>query len=269
MAVLCHDILDLKADGEYIELLLRREEKVHKSRRTRDPSTDPARADVVRWIMATKASLGFGLKTAYTAVAYFDRFFEHKSIESMRDKTWALKLLSVACLSLAAKMEEIKVLAISEFAIGEDYRFSSEAVQRMELLVLSTMEWRMLAVTPFPYLNFFASKLEETPKDLMISNSIKFIFAAIEVMSSVRFQPSEVAAAAILAALDERLTCKSVESKMIYLSSSGLSNYEHVFACYTLMIQQSHKLRSSNILASFDASPANSTMTSSKRRRLQ
>ncbi|KAJ8485776.1 hypothetical protein OPV22_018261 [Ensete ventricosum] len=284
MAALCNEILALEADGEYVEWLLSREKE--RESRTRDSSPessrDPARSGAIRWILEAQRCFRFGLRTAYTAVAYFDRFFAHKTIDAMKDKTWAVKLLSVACLSLAAKMEEHGAPAVSEFRV-KGYRFSSEAAQRMELFVLSTLEWRMLTVTPFPYLNVFASEFDELGPKGLIPKAIDFIFAAIEVMNLVDFQPSTIAAAAVLAAWDGRLTKKLVESKTSLLSCRGSLDAEHVFSCYSVIVRQSHeeKARAARFLASSDTSPANCesttgtgctvslATTSNKRRRLQ
>ncbi|URD94735.1 Cyclin, N-terminal domain [Musa troglodytarum] len=314
MAALCNEILALEADGEYVEWLLSREKD--RESRTRDSSPesscDPARSGAIRWIVevgchlsirrSVPSSLGssvpdgfplrfllqaqrcfrFGLRTAYTAVAYFDRFFAHKTIDTMKGKTWAVKLLSVACLSLAAKMEEHSAPAVSEFRV-KGFRFSSEAAQRMELFVLSTLEWRMLTVTPFAYLNAFASKFDERGLKGLISKAIDFIFAAIEVMNLVDFQPSTIAAAAVLAAWDGRLTKRLVESKTSLLSCCGSLDTEHVFSCYSVIVRESHKqkARAAKFLASSETSPANResttgtgctaslATTSSKRRRLQ
>ncbi|URD94736.1 Cyclin, N-terminal domain [Musa troglodytarum] len=299
MAALCNEILALEADGEYVEWLLSREKD--RESRTRDSSPesscDPARSGAIRWIVevgchlsirrSVPSSLGssvpdgfplrfllqaqrcfrFGLRTAYTAVAYFDRFFAHKTIDTMKGKTWAVKLLSVACLSLAAKMEEHSAPAVSEFRV-KGFRFSSEAAQRMELFVLSTLEWRMLTVTPFAYLNAFASKFDERGLKGLISKAIDFIFAAIE---------------AVLAAWDGRLTKRLVESKTSLLSCCGSLDTEHVFSCYSVIVRESHKqkARAAKFLASSETSPANResttgtgctaslATTSSKRRRLQ
>jgi cyclin D1/2/4, plant len=38
------------------------------------------------------------------------------------------------------------------------YVFEAKTVQRMELLVLSTLKWRMQAVTPFSFLDYFLHK---------------------------------------------------------------------------------------------------------------
>ena len=44
---------------------------------------------------------------------------------------WAARLLSVACVSVAAKMEECRVPALSEFDAG-DYDFCSASIRRMD-----------------------------------------------------------------------------------------------------------------------------------------
>ncbi|KAK8642672.1 hypothetical protein V6N13_012009 [Hibiscus sabdariffa] len=94
------------------------------------------------------------------------------------EKSWAIHLLSVVCVSLAAKMEEIQVPALSEFQI-EGYNFSKIIV----------MEHR----------------------------------------------PSVVAAAAILRALNQRLTRKELDRRMNSVSFCGFLEIEDVYTCYNLM----------------------------------
>jgi cyclin D5 len=74
---------------------------------------------------------------------------------------WAARLLAVACVSLAAKMEEYRAPALPELCGGGDdeYEFSCVSIRRMELLVLSTLGWRMCGVTPFDYLPCLSSRL--------------------------------------------------------------------------------------------------------------
>lgn len=92
---------------------------------------------------------------------------------------WAIRLLSVACLSLAAKMEELKVPSLPEFLL-DDYNFDSKVIQRMELLVLSTLEWRMSSITPFDFLYFFIAKLcEKSPPSNMVPRTVEIILAIV------------------------------------------------------------------------------------------
>lgn len=86
----------------------------------------------------------------------------------------------MACLSLAVKMEECRPPALSEYQL-EEYHFSSNVIQRMELLILNTLQWRMCSVTPFAYLGYFATKLEcKSGGRQLFSRAIEFIFAIIE-----------------------------------------------------------------------------------------
>lgn len=72
-----------------------------------DESLMVARKNAVRWILSVIAHYGFTAKTAVLAVNYYDRFIS--SICFQRDKPWMSQLASVACLSIAAKVEEVQV----------------------------------------------------------------------------------------------------------------------------------------------------------------
>ena len=80
---------------------------------------------------------------------------------------WAIRLLSLACLSLAAKMEQSTVTPLSAYKLQE-YDFNNQQIQRAELLVLSTLEWKMGSITPFSYMNYFINKFcgESKPEGL-------------------------------------------------------------------------------------------------------
>lgn len=93
---------------------------------------------------------------------------------------WVIPLLSVACLSLAAKMEEHRVPVLSEYPT-QNYHFENKAIQRMELLVVSTLEWKMSAITPFAYLSYFVHRFhgESTPKGL-VSKALHLIVLMIK-----------------------------------------------------------------------------------------
>lgn len=97
------------------------------------------------------------------------------------EKHWAIRLLSVACLSLAAKMEEYTVPGLSQFQL-EDYCFESKVIQRMELLVLTTLEWDMAIITPFAFLPYFIPKLckESPPNHILSKTTMQLIFTTMK-----------------------------------------------------------------------------------------
>ncbi|KAL6645625.1 hypothetical protein ACP70R_017233 [Stipagrostis hirtigluma subsp. patula] len=153
-------------------------------------------------------------------------------------KEWALHLLAVACLSLAAKVEEQRVPVLSEFRPDDD--FDSASILRMELLVLSTLQWRMITVTPFSYISCFAARFRPDERRAIIMRAVECIFAAIKGMSSVEYQPSTIAVASILVARSnkETSTPNLDELKAILSSSWPQLDTGHVYSCYSALIQE-------------------------------
>ncbi|KAJ4965618.1 hypothetical protein NE237_017467 [Protea cynaroides] len=249
-------------DEEFIEMIIERESsfgcKIQGS--SDDCSIELeswlkcARLDAISWILQTRALFGFRFQTAYLSITYFDRFLSKRTIDN--GKPWAIRLLSVACLTLATKMEECKVPGLSEFRM-EEYNFESKVIQRMELLVLNTLEWRMGSITPFSYLHYFVAKFcnESRPTEL-VSKAVELILAIAKEMSLMDHRPSVIAAAAVLAATDRRLTRKTVEFKMSVVSSCGSLQNEHVFSCYNLMQElELKKFKIPKFIISPDLSP--------------
>ncbi|KAL0366208.1 UNVERIFIED_CONTAM: Cyclin-D3-3 [Sesamum radiatum] len=82
------------------------------------------------------------------------------SFQSHREKPWMTQLAAVACLSLAAKVEETQVPLLLDLQVEESkYVFESKTIQRMEILILSTLQWRMNPVTPLSFLDYIARRL--------------------------------------------------------------------------------------------------------------
>ncbi|XP_044492416.1 cyclin-D5-1-like [Mangifera indica] len=192
-----------------------------------------ARLDSIQWMFNRRAMFGFHFHTAYLSVDYFDRFLAKRSIDE--GKLWAIRLLSVACLTLAAKMEECKVPSLSEFYV-EDFDFENKLIQRMEQLVLSTLEWKMGSVTPFKFLGYFISKIcgEDRPKEL-VCKAVELIVTITREINLMDHRPSMIAAAAVLAASDADMTRQAVELKMNFVSSWDSLEIEHIHTCYNIM----------------------------------
>lgn len=128
----------------------------------RDLATDPclagARREAVGWMMKAHARCDFSALTAVLAVDYLDRFLF--GFGSRTEKPWMTQLTAVACLSLAAKVEETQVPLLLDLQVEEsNYVFEAKTIQRMELLVLSTLEWKMNPVTPLSFLDYFTRRL--------------------------------------------------------------------------------------------------------------
>lgn len=44
---------------------------------------------------------------------------------------------------------------------SEKYKFGAEAIKNVEFFVLRSLKWRMQAVTPFSYINYFVDKFTQ------------------------------------------------------------------------------------------------------------
>ncbi|XP_042516539.1 cyclin-D3-1-like [Macadamia integrifolia] len=165
------------------------------------------RGEAVDWIRKVHAYYRFGPLSAYLSINYLDRFLS--SYELPRGKSWMMQLLAVTCLSLAAKMEERVVPLSLDLQIGDSkFVFEARTIKRMELLVLSTLGWRMQAVTPFSYIDNFLRKIndDQLPPKMSISRAIQLILSTIKGIDFLDFRPSEVAAAVAISVFSENRT---------------------------------------------------------------
>nr|QYW07123.1 cyclin D1-3 [Dimocarpus longan] len=200
--------------------------------RSRYRSVDlTARQDSINWILKVHAYHQFGPVTALLSVNYFDRFLSSHSLPQANG--WPFQLLSVACLSLAAKMEEPRVPLLLDLQSFESrFVFEPKTVQRMELRVMSILHWRLNSITPFHYLHYFISKLPSTTSDpdssyRIFSSSSDLILKSTRVVDFLGFAPSTMAAAAVLCAAGE-----SPDSSAIFHERM---NKEMVRSCRQLM----------------------------------
>ncbi|KAL5709135.1 hypothetical protein ACHQM5_019856 [Ranunculus cassubicifolius] len=48
-------------------------------------------------------------------------------------------------------------ISVGDFEGEDQFIFDSQTIQRMELLILGALEWRLRSITPFSFLHFFMS----------------------------------------------------------------------------------------------------------------
>uniref|UniRef100_A0A0E0M0R0 Uncharacterized protein n=1 Tax=Oryza punctata TaxID=4537 RepID=A0A0E0M0R0_ORYPU len=198
--------------------------------RLRSRSIDPAaRAESVSWILKVQEYYGFLPLTAYLAVNYMDRFLSLRHLP--QGQGWAMQLLAVACLSLAAKMEETLVEC-------SRYVFEPQTICRMELLVLTALNWRLRSVTPFTFIDFFACKVDPKGKHTryLIARATQMVLATIHDIQFLDHCPSSMAAAAVLCATGETPSLASVNPELAVNWCIGLAE-EGISSCYQLMQQ--------------------------------
>ncbi|KAE9614286.1 putative cyclin [Lupinus albus] len=149
---------DLFLEHEELVSLISKERETHLNHLIFDGSLQEHRVDAVSWISKVCAHFGFSSLTIVLAVNYFDRFITNLKFQD--DKPWMTQLIAVTCLSLAAKMEETHVPLILDLQVEESrFVFEAKTIQRMELIVLSTLKWRMSPVTPISFFEHIVRRL--------------------------------------------------------------------------------------------------------------
>lgn len=209
-------------------------------RRCRDRSIDvTARQDSINWILKVHSYYNFSPVTAFLSVNYLDRFLSSHSLP--QSNGWPFQLLSVACLSLAAKMEEPHVPLLLDLQVFEPkFVFEPRTVQRMELWVMSILNWRLRSLTPFDFLDYFISRLpsSSTPKSQLYSRifsaSLDLILSTTRVIDFLGFAPSTIAAAAVLCATAGGSELASATGTLPVVFHESV-NKEMVRSCHLLM----------------------------------
>ncbi|AEC07314.1 Cyclin D2;1 [Arabidopsis thaliana] len=191
------------------------------------------RNQALDWILKVCAHYHFGHLCICLSMNYLDRFLT--SYELPKDKDWAAQLLAVSCLSLASKMEETDVPHIVDLQV-EDPKFVFEAktIKRMELLVVTTLNWRLQALTPFSFIDYFVDKISGHVSENLIYRSSRFILNTTKAIEFLDFRPSEIAAAAAVSvSISGETECIDEEkalSSLIYVKQQ-----ERVKRCLNLM----------------------------------
>nr|QYW07124.1 cyclin D2-1 [Dimocarpus longan] len=193
-----------------------------------------ARKEAIDWIAKVIAHFGFGPLCGYLSLNYLDRFLS--AYELPKGKAWMMQLLAVTCLSLAAKMEETEVPLSLDLQVGESkFLFEARTIQRMELLVLSTLKWRMQAITPFSFIDYFMHKINDDDDDdnqialrTLVLKSVQLIISTTKGIDFLEFKPSEIAAGVALSVAGET---KTVDAEKAISALSQYVEKERVIKC--------------------------------------
>ncbi|KAF5740647.1 D3-type cyclin isoform 1 [Tripterygium wilfordii] len=229
---------DLSWEDEELSSLLGKqvENDLYKTMET-NQSLAWARREAVDWILKVNAHYNFSALTGVLAVNYFDRFLF--SFEFQREKPWMAQLAAVACLSLAAKVEEIQVPLLLDLQVEESrYVFDAKTIKRMEILVLSTLDWKMNPVTPISFFDYIARRLEF--KDHLCWEFLRrcecILLSVISDSRFTHYRPSVMAPAVMLHVIDTVKPCLRAEYQDQILGILGIEN-DKVDECCKLVME--------------------------------
>ncbi|MBA0864807.1 hypothetical protein Goshw_006375 [Gossypium schwendimanii] len=201
------------------------------------------RQEAISLILQAQYSSNLDPYTQYLAVNYMDRFISWQEIP--QGNPWIVRLLVIACISLAAKMKEIH-FSFSDFQKtnnikvkqrDEGFMFDPPAIQRMELLVLDALNWRMRSITPFSFITFFVSLFQL--KDPPLTQALK------DRATNIIFQARN--ASALLLACHELFPLQFPSFETSVLSCEYV-NEEKVMECFNEMQEMVNNEMSESIV---------------------
>lgn len=87
-------------------------------------------------------------------------------------------------------MEELYVPLLLDLQMLETtYVFEPKTIQRMELLVMATLKWRLRSVTPFDYLHYFISMLPSSASKPDSASTLQYSVASNIILNTTRGNP--------------------------------------------------------------------------------
>ncbi|GLT47326.1 hypothetical protein SLA2020_210310 [Shorea laevis] len=204
-----------------------------------DGSLSLARVEAVEWMLKVNAHYGFATLTAVLAINYLDRFLS--GVHFQRGMPWMVQLVAVTCLSLAAKIEEIQVPLLLDLQVEEKkYVFEAKTIQRMELLVLSSLQWKMHPVTPLSFLDHIIRRLglKTHLHWEFLQRCERLLLSVVSDSRSVRFLPSVLATATMMHVIEQVDPSHSIDYQNQLLGVLKISK-EQVNECYKLILDLS------------------------------
>ncbi|KAL2939338.1 Cyclin-D3-1 [Bienertia sinuspersici] len=211
-----------------------------------DISFSSSRKEAVEWILKVNSYYGFCTLTSVLSVNYLDRFLS--SFHFQKDKPWMFQLAAVSCLSIAAKVEETYVPLLLDLQVESGkYVFEAKTIQKMELLVLSTLDWKMNPVTPLSFLDHIIRRLG-------LKNHLHWEFLRrcqallLSLLSDWRFVnylPSVLATATMMHVIDQIEPSNPLDYQNQLLGVLNF-NKEKVNECYQLIVEKSSSENGNN-----------------------
>ncbi|KAL6521891.1 hypothetical protein OROMI_031768 [Orobanche minor] len=236
---------DFSEDEELISLLYQEQGKAQYDvfEEKKNSSLGRARCEAVEWMLKVIGYYSFSALTAVLAVNYLDRFLQARFKSSGEEKPWMTQLAAVACLSLAAKVEETRVPLLVDLQVEESkYVFESKTIQRMEILILSALGWKMNPVTPLSFLEYIATRLKFSSHLLRMEFLRRCDCLLLSIVSDCRFMcymPSALATAVMAFVISNLYPCIGVEYQDQLLGILG-TNKDEVIDCCEIVATSVH-----------------------------
>jgi len=153
-------------------------------------SIEGARANMVDWLSFLCSKLNFSDQTLFRSVSIFDEYISKLTIDdASKINQQYLNLITIACLSLATKLEEINCNYISflnEKVLNAPNAkiFTNNDLTNMEFQILKALQYNTMFSTPLDFLEIYLDIFTNTfgTNDSQIISQIKIL--AINIMKN-------------------------------------------------------------------------------------
>ena len=136
---------------EYIDLLESKEQVYFPDcsafTRQRDVTVQ-MRTILIDWLMDLSTKFFLKRETVYLAISHIDRLISLKNINRSD-----LQLLSLICLHLACKSNEVKIPKLNALFSSSHLSLPSVPLQKLETQILKTLSWKIFPLTSIEFLN--------------------------------------------------------------------------------------------------------------------
>jgi hypothetical protein len=122
-----------------------------------------ARNNMIKWLAFLCDTLNFNLQTLIRSVLIFDKFISTSEICNLDNEQLTqekLNLITIACLSLGTKLEEINCNYVSFFTekvlnLPNCKIFTVKDLTKMELTILKELNYKTLYTTSYDFIIFY------------------------------------------------------------------------------------------------------------------
>ena len=119
------------------------------------------RNNMVKWLVFLCDTLNFNFQTLNRAIIIFDKYISVTDLLENEDLTQEkMNLITIGCLSLATKLEEINCNYVKFFTdkvinLPDCQIFSVKDLTKMELIILKKLSFKTLYTTAYDFLLYF------------------------------------------------------------------------------------------------------------------
>ena len=124
------------------------------------------RNNMVKWLSFLCETLNFNTQTLYRSVIIFDKFISVSDLLENDDLTQEkMNLITIGCLSLATKLEEINCNYVKFFTdkvinLPDCQIFSVKDLTNMEMTILKKLKFKTLYTTSYDFLIYYLNLAE-------------------------------------------------------------------------------------------------------------